>query len=210
MNPFRFYTRLNQIRLLGIKARNLKELLEGIKIVPGSSIYYHTHRFLVRHHFLETGPTNDFAYWVGEILDEQEIAEKFGSVSILEHSSIKSLRDTFIRILEENIEGKDIKDVPPEKAFHFLSCRTFILPTGYQATNIEEFKEKIKIISIHSIFFHLFEARLRLSREENDFSCWLRDLGYPEIAKEIAKLDPYTETLETIREKILKICEEKC
>jgi len=51
---------------------------------------------------------------------------------------------------------------------------------------------------------------LRLSREENDFSCWLRDLGYPEIAKEIAKLDPYTETLETIREKILKICEEKC
>ena len=44
--PFHFYTRLNQTELLGRNARNVVELLEGIKAVPDSSIYQHAHRIL--------------------------------------------------------------------------------------------------------------------------------------------------------------------
>jgi hypothetical protein len=39
---FHFYTRLHQTELLGKKARNLVELLRGIKGIPDSSIYHHT------------------------------------------------------------------------------------------------------------------------------------------------------------------------
>jgi len=171
-NTFRFYTRLNQIRLLDNKAKNIVELLENIKTVGGSSIYYHTHRFLVKHHFLKTGPVNDFAYWVEEFL------------------------------------GDRIVSVSPEKEFRFMSCRTFILPTSYIAKNLPEFIEKIKHVSIHSIYFHLFEARLRLAKPDNDFSIWLRDVGFKKAAQEISKLDPYTDTLYGIREKIVRVLEE--
>jgi len=207
-NIFKFYTRLNQIRLLDAKAKNIVELLENIKMVSGSSIYYHTHRFLVKHHFLKTGPVNDFAYWVEEFLNENELAEKLGSIYITEFSTIKALRNFFILKIEEYLNSKPkINNVPVEKEFHFMSCRTFIIPTPYYAESIKDFKEKLNLVSIYSIYFHLFEARLRLERKDNDFSIWLRDKGYKDAAEKISQLDPYTETLSTIREKIIKIIE---
>ncbi|MBU2567890.1 MAG: hypothetical protein KJ967_03865, partial [Elusimicrobia bacterium] len=82
--------------MLGLKTRNLKELLEGIKTVPGSSIYHHTHRFLQQHHFLSPEPPNDFAYWITNILQESYMGEKFASVNIIQFESIRQLREKFI------------------------------------------------------------------------------------------------------------------
>jgi len=208
-NTFRFYTRLNQIRLLDNKAKNIVELLENIKIVGGSSIYYHTHRFLVKHHFLKTGPVNDFAYWVEEFLGENVLAEKLASIYITDYSSIADLRYALISKIAQYLSTKPrIISVSPEKEFRFMSCRTFILPTSHIAKTLPEFIEKIKHISIHSIYFHLFEARLRLAKPDNDFSIWLRDTGFEKAAEEISKLDPYTDTLYGIREKIVRVLEE--
>lgn len=43
---FHFRTQYHLVELLGRKAKNPAELLDGIKSVPASSIYYHTHRFI--------------------------------------------------------------------------------------------------------------------------------------------------------------------
>ena len=67
-NPFYFYTRLNLVELLGTKARNVMELLKGIKGAPDASIYYHTHHFLQQHIFLSPEPPNDFAFWTKNVL----------------------------------------------------------------------------------------------------------------------------------------------
>ena len=53
---FRFYSRLNLKEVTGIKASNLTELLAGLKKVPGSVIYYHTHNLLEEHHYLRQQP----------------------------------------------------------------------------------------------------------------------------------------------------------
>ncbi|GAH58785.1 unnamed protein product, partial [marine sediment metagenome] len=61
-------------------------------------------------------------------------------------------------------------------------------------------------ISIHSIYFHVFESRIKLEKGINDFSNWLNvNLGYNDLAREIADLDPYTYTMEGLREELINI-----
>lgn len=77
--PFRFYTRLNLTEFLGRKAADLKEFLEGLKSVPGSSIYYHTRRFPQQHYFLSPGHPNDFAHWISMSLKDDRLGEKLAA-----------------------------------------------------------------------------------------------------------------------------------
>jgi hypothetical protein len=89
--------------------------------------------------------------------------------------------------------------------FNFIKAYSFIVPTPYIASDLAEFLECIKRISVHSLYFHIFEARLRLERVTNDFSFWLgTSLDETELAEEIARLDPYTYTLEDLRSELAR------
>jgi hypothetical protein len=204
-SPFYFYTRLHLVRLLGLKARNPRELLECIRKVPASSIYYHTHRFLQQHHYLSPEPPNDFAYWL-DALNMKELSEALASVDTVSFKDIEEMRAEFIRIFTEYIsKGNRIAEYAERQEFHFMSCVTFVLPTPYVAHDLKEFVEVMRKISIDSIYFHTFEARMRLERKENDFAAWFEDIGKPELAEELSRLDPYTMTLEGLREKIIEV-----
>ena len=58
-------------------------------------------------------------------------------------------------------------------------------------------------MSINSLYYHMFDAKLRLERGENDFSAWFRGLGLEALAREMHSLDPYTYTLEGLRKRIM-------
>ncbi|MDI6641281.1 MAG: DUF5752 family protein [Elusimicrobiota bacterium] len=205
-NPFYFYTRFHQIKLLGRKAKNLVELLDEIKTIPGSSIYYHTHRFLQQHHYLSPEPPNDFAYWVTNILGLKELGEMLASVDIITFRYIRDLRIEFVRLLTDYIsKEKHIVNCPEGHEFQFMSCASFILPTPYVANNLVEFIEILRKITIDSLYFHMFEARIRLEKGENDFSAWFREMGMDTLAEKLSKLDPYTMTLEGLKQKIIDI-----
>src|ERR1043166_2145580 len=98
---FRFYTKLDQTILLGRKASNVPGLLEGIKTIPESSIYFHTHRFLQQHHYLSPEPPNDFAYWVISVLSEDALGERLSSIDIIQFQHIADLRQTIVNVIEE-------------------------------------------------------------------------------------------------------------
>ncbi|OGS44172.1 MAG: hypothetical protein A2539_01795 [Elusimicrobia bacterium RIFOXYD2_FULL_34_15] len=210
-NPFRFYTRLNLTELLGVKAKNLAELLEGLKSVPGSSIYYHTHRFLQQHHFLSPEPPNDFAYWVSNILQENKLGEQLASIDIMQFKKISELREEFISVIEKHINTSQIiREAPGGAEFYFMKSVSFIIPTRQIVNNLTEFAEAIKKVSINSVYFHMFEARLRLEREYNDFSNWFEnELGESDLAKKISSLDFYTHTLDSLRQKIVFFIEQR-
>lgn len=209
-NRFHFYTRLNQTELLGKKARNLVELLEGIKNVPDSSIYHHTHRFIQQHHYMSPQPPNDFADWITDVLNEDALGEKMASVDVIEFQKIKDLRKKFIEIVSDYLkENKKVRDCPDNQEFHFMACRTFVLPTTYVARSVKQFRQILKKVSIHSLYFHIFEARMRLEKKDNDFSRWLRDLGERSLASKISKLDPYSYTLEALRREIISIIDKE-
>jgi septum formation topological specificity factor MinE len=203
--PFYFFSELHLVRLLGVKAKNPCELLEHVKQVPPAAIYYHTHRFLQQHHYLSPEPPNDFAYWVTNILGLEALGESLASVDIVRFATIDELRNEFIRILSDYIaKGKYCFDCETGEEFHFMSCITVVIPTPYVAHTLQEFLEIIPKLSIYSLYFHVFEARMRLRNAENDFSRWFRDSGQIKLAEELSRLDPYTITLEGLREKIIK------
>lgn len=210
MQAFYFYTRVTEVELLGKVARNVKELLQGIKVVPASSIYHHTHRYLEQHRYFSPEHPNDFSYWISNYLGIKALGEKIASVDIFQFNDIEELRRKFIQILEEYLgEVKSLRNCLPGEEFRFLSSRIFILPTPYVAKDLGEFVGCLRKVTVHALYFHIFEARLRLKKPDNDFSCWLRDLGYSELADKISRLDPYTYTLEGLRREIIRLVEEE-
>ena len=206
MDSFNFYTKLDQTLLLGIKARDVNGLLEGIRKVPDSSIYYHTHRYLHQHHYLSPEPPNDFAYWVTEVLGDSALGERLWSVDIVQFHSIAELREEFATILERHLASTERRiDCPQGQEFHFMASRIYVLPTTYVAHNLAEFAEILGRVSVNSLYYHVFDAKLRLEHGENDFSRWFRSLGKSELAEKSRRLDPYSYTLEGLRREIIAL-----
>ncbi|MDP1991296.1 MAG: DUF5752 family protein [Syntrophales bacterium] len=211
--PFRFYTRLHLTELTGLRAAGLVQLVRLLKSVPGGSIYYHTHRFLQQHQYLSPEPPNDFAYWVREILGEEELGERLASIDIIQFPTIRNLREKIIETIEAYLEERPESKMrfPREGGeLHFKKAVSFILPTQYISYDLREFVEILKRITIDSIYFHIFEARLRLEKKTNDFSNWIENtIGNKELALSIAHLDPYTYTLEDLRRTIADLIEKE-
>jgi len=207
--PFRFHTRLNLSELTGLRASILPQLLDLIKKVPGACIYHHTHRFLEQHQHLSPEPPNDFAYWVGQVLGEDELAERLASIDTVQFSSIRGLREEIVQTIETYLAERPLaklKFAGAGEEFHFIKSVSFIMPTAYSVKNLAEFVEVLDKITVDAIYFHVFEARLRLERPTNDFSNWIEDaLGCKEIADVISHMDPYTHTMEELRKKIISI-----
>jgi len=201
---FHFYTQHNLVELLGLRAKNPVELLENIKKVPIGSIYYHTHRFIQQHQYLSPEPPNDFALWLKDTLHLERLGEAFLDVDTVSFIDLEDLREELVRILDGYISrGECLVDCPICQEFDFMSCKIFVLPTSYTAKDLAEFVEILRRISIHSLYFHMFEARMRLKRPENDFSAWFKSIGQEDLAEEISRLDPYSLTLEGLRLKII-------
>jgi hypothetical protein len=209
MSVFYFKTRLNLVEMLGIRVSNVPDLLEQIRQVPGSSIYHHTHRFLQQHNYLCPEPPNDFAFWITNTLGLDDLGEQLASVDTIKFVRINDLRDAFGAIIEKYLRRKTDKLIHSQEGeeFHFMSCRTFVFGTDQQAANTAEFIQALSAISINSLYYHIFESRLRLGKVGNDFSQWFASSGQKKLAEAIAKLDPYTITLEGLRKKIIKSVE---
>jgi hypothetical protein len=203
MDAFQFFTKVDQTLLLGLRAKTIEELLNGIRTVQDSSIYFHTHHFLQQHHFLSPEPPNDFAYWVTEVLGDDILGEQLWSVDTVQFNSIADLRARFISILENALaESPRRIEAPRGQEFYFMAARTFVLPTGYSARDLSEFAEHLNKVSVNSIYFHMFDAKLRLKTGENDFSRWFRDLRKTALADAIKRMDPYSYTLDGLRQRI--------
>jgi len=209
--PFVFYTRLHLSELTGRKASNLKQLVDIMRTMPESSIYHHTHRFLQQHQYLSPEPPNDFAYWVTSVLGEEKLGERLASIDTVQFTTIQELQSKIISTIETYLKSNPsaaTRFVNENEEFYFMKSVSFILPTPYTAADLPEFVGVLKKIDIDSIYFHIFEARLRLGRKTNDFSNWIEaSLGNKELANKILKLDPYTYTLEDLRKTIIRIIE---
>ena len=206
-HPFRFVTQANLVELTGVRARDARELLDYLKTASGAVVYHHTHHFLKQHHFLSPEPPNDFAYWVTNVLNEDKLGEQLAAIDTVRFSSINSLQGKLVLTLENFLSSrKHLRVAPDGEEFHFMKSKSFFLPTPYEASNLDEFHERITKVSIHSLYHHMFEARMRLGRETNDFSFWLEnELGEKDLAKSIKQIDPYTHTLEGLRQRILQL-----
>ncbi len=209
--PFRFYTHLHLKELTGLKASNLTELVKVLKEVPDPVIYYHTHNFLEEHHYLTPEPANDFALWVSDELGDEVLGEKLASIDTFDFPTIGALRARIEGVIRDYLsKNPDGRTAHEGREFHFIKSISFILPTPYIAHDLREFVEVLRQVSLNSLSYHIFEARLRLKKGVNDFSIWIEDcLGDKDLADRLAYLDPYNYTLESLRSTIIQLIEKR-
>jgi len=207
--PFRFYTSLVLQEATGVRAATLPTLAKWLRKVPDSCIYHHTHYFLLQHQYLTPEPSNDFAYWVTEVLGEEPLGELLASIDIVEHPSLQSLREALAGVIDRYLTqhpSARFKFVTEGGEFFFVKSTHVIMPTPYTASNLLEFAQALECVSIRSLYFHLFDARLRVGRPTNDFALWLGEqLGLKMLAENVARLDPYAHTLDTLRSILLSL-----
>lgn len=209
MHTFQFMTKADLALLLGRRARNAHELYDGLREVPAMSIYYHTHRYLQQHHYLSPEPPNDVAYWVTNVLNDDALGERLASIDIMQCVSIEEIRQRFLSLLEEHLRTDERRiDCPRGEEFHFMSCQTFVFPTPYTATTLATFREALEHVSFGTLYYHMFDARMRPELGTNDFSIWIRDIGQPALAAAIQDLDPYTYTLDGLRRTMIRMIDD--
>ena len=209
--PFHFSTRSHLKELTGLKAGNLWELVDIMKKSPDSVIYYHTHHFLEEHHYLTPEPANDFALWVSDVLGDEVLGEKLASVDTFSFASLAALRERLVSIIEEHLATEtERRNAPEGREFYFMKAVSVVMPTPYLAHDLREFAQVLHLLSLGSLYYHIFEARLRLGRPTNDFSIWLeRSLDEGELAERVSRLDPYNYTLEGLRSTLIQLIEKR-
>jgi len=209
--PFQFSTRLHLRELTGLSATNVSQLLSNLKEIPDAVVYYHTHSFIEEFQFLTPEPTNDFASWIQDALHYDALAERLAYIDTFEFSTIAALRQRIVAVIQDFVAEAPVeREAPPDNEFHFIKSISVVLPTPYIAHDLQEFISILRKVSIGSLYFHIFEARLRLQRRTNDFSVWFEDcLGETELAEQITRLDPYNYTMDNLREIIIQACEKR-
>lgn len=210
--PFHFYTSLSLREATGIRAVSLPQLLKYLRTAPDAVVYGHTHLYVLEHHYLAPELPNDFAYWVTEVLGDKPLGERLASIDTIRFTTVRALRDRLVRVIEEHLEQAPIvrlRTCAFEEAFHFVKAVSVVLATPHTAATLEEFAQGLEAVTINSLYFHMFEARLRLRRGTNDFSLWFQSLGETELAQAVAALDPYSHTIGELRQTILGLVRER-
>ncbi len=206
---FHFNTRTHLAELTGLKAHNLAELAATLKTAPDPIVYYHTHHYLEEHQYLVPELSNDFAGWVKTALGDEVLGERLANISAFEFNSSAGFRDKLVNVMETYLAQEPrSRDVPAGREFYFMKSVDVLLPTAYSAHDLREFVEALRKISVSSLYFHVFESRFRLKNGLNDFAVWLAgDMEEKELSQEIAKIDPYTYTLEGLRSLLIQTIE---
>lgn len=208
-SPFYFNSAAHLLQIGREKAHCLKELLEAIRLCPDASIFQHTFQTLEEHHFIREGFSNDFAHWAFAACNEVELAERLSGLDVREFTSIQDLREQLVRVMESYLE-KNPKAAtrPAMEPFYLMAADLVVIPTPYVARNLGEFADGLRQVSIHSIYYHYIDARLRLKLNTNDFSAWLeQELDLGQAGDRLNQIDIYTSTLEGVRRSILKVIE---
>lgn len=207
--PFQFNSGAHLMRIGKEQAANLQELLDAVRTCPDASIFQHTFQTLEEHHFIQKGFSNDFSHWAFAACNEVELAERLASLDIREFTSISALRERLVHIIQSYLQKNPRAATRPAmEPFYLMSADLVVVPTPYVAHNLEEFAEGLRKVSIHSIYYHFIDARLRLKLNNNDFSLWLeQELDLKQAADRLNQIDIYTSSLENVRRSILRVIE---
>ena len=94
--------------------------------------------------------------------------------------------------LPDSSASQALKKLPREKAFYFFTSIGNY--TGESAASLEEFLEKIKVVNIKSLGFHLYRE---------DFEKWIaQSLENKELAQEIQNLRNMNLTGDNLRDQL--------
>jgi len=209
IEPFEFRQCISILKSTGKKARNLRELRDKMAVVSDECIFHHTYQYFLKGHVLEY--TNDFAHWAGESIEERALSEQLSNIDPYDFKNISDMRNELLAVIDEYLlKFPEPREVIAGNEFYFNEMVTLIFPVGIRVKNLAEFLTAIKYVDSGSIYYHFYEARIRLGGGVDDFSRWIEDVfGKKELVERIRAIDPFMHDLEGIREHIAEAVEEE-
>jgi hypothetical protein len=206
-HPFTFFAASYVTQIDRQQASTLGELREALEQCSEGSIFYHTCQSLGRRRFLAEGFSNDFAEWIQSGLNRPGLAEQLAGIDIRTYEDVHDLRLDVLRIVNAFCRAHpDEVARPAVEPFHFLSSVEVLVPLGWEAWTLEEFRYRLEHLSAASFRFHFLVSRLRLRLRSNDFSAWLREeLGLEGLAQLADRIDMCTETLDGGKARLLAL-----
>ena len=206
---FIFTQCVNIIKATGKKAADIHELRVIIADISEESIFHHTCQYFLKEHVLEY--TNDFAHWAGESLEERSMAEHLSNIDPYEYRNMPGLRNELLRVIDDYTKKfPEPRRAIPGDEFYFNETVTLTFPVGIRAQNLAEFLLGIRFIDAQSIYYHFYEARMRLRNGVDDFYLWMEQvLGKRELAERIRAIDPFMHHIEGIRDFIVTAVEKE-
>jgi hypothetical protein len=202
--PFIFVGCLELREILGRRARDERELMEGLEQIPAGSIYYHTHSIFLRHPRIAGGYPNDFANWAATQVGDKALAERLAVVDPYRFATMEELREELVSVVESHIAP-----VPPcvfGDPFFFVQSHVLEVPTGLEARTLSEFRACLAEADLSSVYLHTLHARVRGEVAGGDFAHWIgQDLGLDALAGAIGRINPYMGGLEQIRLESLRL-----
>jgi hypothetical protein len=206
-HPFEFKQCVSISRLTGKKATNLKQLRSLLATASNESIIHHTYQYFLYGHIFEY--TNGFAQWTAQSLGEKGLSERLSNIDPYEFADVNELRQALLRPIDERLnELPKPRNAMPGEEFYFGEAVTLVFHAGIRVRNLAEFLIGIKYIDQSSIYYHFYEARMRLGSGMNDISEWfLNAIENTDLVEKMKALDPFMHTLEGIRAHIVEAVE---
>lgn len=195
----------------GSRAINLKELRDSLRTIEEASIYYHFWGALLQPRFEEYEYNNDFAAWSWYQLRDNVLAERLAVIDPSAFSSMESLRQELLDIIEERLDEREILAwLPAIMPFEFIRSQIIVFDTHKEAATPRELSDLLTTISPSSIFYHFIDARRRVSDHGDDFSVWLADIDEcpAELCSRLRGIDPYFGSLVELKKKLISLFQE--
>ena len=207
--PFHFLGCWELREMLGRRAYDERELLEHLEEVPLDSLYFHTHSCFLRDRTLPGAYPNDFATWAAIQVRDRVLGEKLGIVDPQDFADLESLRTEVVSLIDDHLsEVRSVPRIMYGEPFYFMQSRILEIPTGVKVRTLAEFCDALGAVDAAVVYLHVIEARGRKGRRRNDFAAWLDEqLGMPELAASVTRLNPFPFGLEELRRRLIALCD---
>ncbi len=207
VRPFAFIGCLELREILGRRARDERELMEGLEQLPLGSVYYHTHSVFLRRPRITDVYPNDFANWVASQVRDQVLAERLSVVDPFQFPSLEELREELVSIIHHHLlTVHPVPRVVFGEPFCFVQSHVIEIWTGLEAWTLAEFRGHLAEVDASPIYYHALHARARRGVRGGDFAHWIgTELGLTDLAERLARMNPYLGGLEAIRAQTLRL-----
>jgi hypothetical protein len=206
--PFRFRDAVRLTAPTGVSAATLREFRDVVERVEPRVLHHHLREVPLRFTFTFWDYPNDFAIWAASALENRALAERLSVLDAFHERDLELLRERVLDAVELALgEDGSTLPVPSGQEFHFSSSIAVELDLGVEAGTVPELIAQLRVVPATSLYYHLFEGRLRSPEGWDDISLWLLEAGFPAPAHRLRDLDIYLASLESCRRVAIELLE---